>query len=79
MKIKYIKESDSLFVIFSNAKSVDSVEIADGVIADIDSEGKLIGIEFYSAKDKIDFDDLLFEEMPFNKINFRKEGDLATA
>ncbi len=79
MKLKYIKESDSLFIIFSNAKSVDSVEIADGVIADIDSEGKLIGIEFYSAKNKIDFEDLLFEELPFNNINFRKEENLATA
>jgi uncharacterized protein YuzE len=32
------------------------LEVADGVIADIDSKGNLIGIEFYSAKDKIDFD-----------------------
>ncbi|MFC2129959.1 DUF2283 domain-containing protein [Bacteroidota bacterium] len=78
MKLKYIKESDSLFVIFSDNKSVDSFEIADGVIADVDSDGKLIGIEFYSAKDKIDFNNLLFEELPFNNINFRKEENLIT-
>ena len=32
MIIKYVKETDSLFVILSDKKSVDSIEIVDGVI-----------------------------------------------
>lgn len=77
--MKYIKESDSLFVIFSDSKSVDSFEIADGVVADVDSNGNLIGIEFYSAKDKIDFENLQFEELPFNNIQLRKDNILIPA
>ncbi len=52
MKIKYMKETDSLFIIFSGKLSADSVEIDDGIIADVDDSGNLVGLEFYSVKDR---------------------------
>lgn len=79
MKFKYVKETDSLFVILSDKKSVDSIEIVDGVIADLDESGNVIGIEFYSAKDKLNFDDLFLEELPFKNVNLKNTPTLVTA
>jgi uncharacterized protein YuzE len=71
MKFKYIKETDSLFVILSDEKSADSIEIADGVIADVSENGKLVGIEFYSVKNSLDLENLLFEGVPFQNVSFK--------
>lgn len=70
MKLKYIEESDTFYLILSDKKSVESEEIFDGVVADFDIEGNLIGFEILSAKRKIDFADLLIESLPFKNFNF---------
>ena len=70
MKFKYLPETDSLFIILSDNKSIESIEITDRVVADLDKDGKLIGIEFYLLKDNINLEQLQFEELPFTNINF---------
>lgn len=72
MKFKYLEETDTFYMIFSDKKSVDTVEISDGVVADIDANGNLIGIEYYSAKDKINFDNLQIESLPFKHLIFNQ-------
>jgi uncharacterized protein YuzE len=61
MKIKYMKETDSMFIIFSDSADTDSVEIDDGVVADVDKDGNLIGLEFYSVKNKFENSLKLFQ------------------
>ena len=70
MKFKYIEETDSFYVIFSNKTSVETEEIAEGINVDYDDRGNLIGIEIFSAKSKIDMNDLQFDSLPFSNINF---------
>ena len=70
MKFKYLPETDSLFIILSDNKSIESIEITDRVVADLDKDGKLIGIEFYLLKDNINLEQLQFEELQFTNINF---------
>ena len=45
MKVQYFKETDTLYIELSEAKSVESEEIADGIVIDYDAKGNVIGIE----------------------------------
>lgn len=74
MKLKYIPETDTFYLRFSNNQSVESEEIAECVIADFDEHNALVGIEVISAKSKIDFNELVFDSLPFNNVNFKKSS-----
>jgi uncharacterized protein YuzE len=52
MKLSYDKETDSLYIHLSNTPSVDSDEVADGVVLDFDSNGTLVGIDVQHASEK---------------------------
>ena len=70
MRFKYFPETNSFFVKFTEEKSIDSIEIADGVIADLDENENIVGIEFYSVGDKINLNEFVFEQFPIKNINF---------
>ena len=53
MKIKYDKDSDILYISFSNAKVEESDEEKPGLILDYDQQGSIIGIEVLNASKKI--------------------------
>lgn len=52
---------------------MDSFEISLDFIADIDSSGAMVGLEVLNQKDKIDINDIIFNKMPTQKINFINE------
>ena len=54
MKLSYDKETDSLYIHLSNTPSVDSDEVADGVVLDFDVNGTLVGIDVQHASQKTD-------------------------
>jgi uncharacterized protein YuzE len=45
MKINYYPETDSLYIHLSDKASTDSSEISEGVVADYDEIGNLVGID----------------------------------
>ncbi|TKD52946.1 DUF2283 domain-containing protein [Sphingomonas baiyangensis] len=49
MKLHYYAETDSLYIELTDAPGVDTREIVEGVIADIDSDGRLVGIDIDGA------------------------------
>ena len=49
MKFNYYKDTDSLYIDFSSATSSSSKEISDGVVADFDSSGNLVGLDIDNA------------------------------
>ncbi|GJQ22154.1 MAG: hypothetical protein HBSIN02_25090 [Bacteroidia bacterium] len=49
MKFNYYKETDSLYIDLSEKKSVDSKEVAPGVVADFDETGAIVGIDIDHA------------------------------
>lgn len=59
MKIHYDKETDSLYIDLSSNKSIDSKEIADGVVVDFDTEGNIVGIDIDQASKIVDFKELV--------------------
>lgn len=54
MKLNYDKETDSLYIHLSERPSVDSDEVADGVVLDFDENGGLVGIDVQHASQKTD-------------------------
>jgi uncharacterized protein YuzE len=49
MKFHYYPETDSLYIDLAERASVDSREVAPGVVLDFDAEGNLVGIDIDRA------------------------------
>ena len=59
MKITYDPEADALYIqLRSTAKHYDSEDLEEGVVADFDEEGHIIGLEVLDASDRLTIDDL---------------------
>lgn len=68
MKLSYDKETDSLYIHLSNTPSVDSDEVADGVVLDFDSNGILVGIDVQHASQKTDINSVSLSHLPLNNL-----------
>lgn len=49
MKLNYYRDTDSLYIDLAERASVESREVADGVVLDYDADGKLVGIDIEHA------------------------------
>jgi len=54
MKLHYNPETDSLYIDLNQKPSADSREIADGLVVDFDSEGRVVGIDIQHASKTLD-------------------------
>ena len=45
MKLHYDRETDSLYIDLNAGPSVDSREVQDGVVIDLDEKGPIVGID----------------------------------
>ena len=68
MKLSYDKETDSLYIHLSNMPSVDSDEVADGVVLDFDSNGVLVGIDVQHASQKTDIQSIALSHLPLQDL-----------
>ena len=53
MKLNYYPDTDSLYIDLSELESVESREVADGVVIDYDAAGNVVGIDIDHASDKV--------------------------
>ena len=49
MKIAYDSEIDALYVLLADASIKESEEVADGLVLDFDTEGRIVAIELLDA------------------------------
>jgi uncharacterized protein YuzE len=64
MKFHYYPETDSLYIDLSEKTSVDSREVAPGVVLDFDAEGHLVGIDIDRASRIVNLSRLEAEMLP---------------
>jgi uncharacterized protein YuzE len=68
MKFNYYAETDSLYIDLRNQPSVDSREIQDGVIIDLDEDGQIVGIDIDNASKVVDLTDLKAKSLPLKSV-----------
>ncbi|MBI4319961.1 MAG: DUF2283 domain-containing protein [Chloroflexi bacterium] len=58
MKITYDPEVDALYIELRKAKPASSIDLEDGVTADLDRDGHVIGLEVLDASERLGADPL---------------------
>ncbi len=54
VKLHYYPETDSLYIDLNSRPSVDSREVADGLVVDFDEQGNIVGIDIDHASQVLD-------------------------
>ena len=67
MKLNYYEETDSLYIDLSERTSVESREVAPGVVLDFDAAGTLVGIDIDHASKILDLTKLETMAVPLRK------------
>ena len=74
MKFHYYSETDSLYIDLSERASVDSREVAPGVVLDFDAEGNLVGIDIDRASKIVNLSRLEAESLPINTLSLASKS-----
>jgi uncharacterized protein YuzE len=64
MKLHYDPETDSLYIDLNAKPSVDSREIQEGLVVDLDEQGRVVGIDIQHASQTLDLTTLESESLP---------------
>jgi len=68
MKLNYDPTTDSLYIHLSDLPSVDSDEVAEGIVLDFDKNGVLVGIDVQHASEKTDVRSVALSHLPLVKL-----------
>ncbi len=68
MKFQYYAETDSLYIDLSEKASVDSNEVAPGVVLDFDADGNLVGIDIDHASKIVNLARLEAQSLPIQTL-----------
>jgi uncharacterized protein YuzE len=66
MKLHYYAETDSLYIDLNSRPGVDAVEVADGLVVDLDETGKVVGIDIEHASKLLDLGTLEAVGLPLS-------------
>ena len=64
MKIEYFPETDSLYIELANRPGADTREIEEGIVLDIDKNGKAVGLDIDQASKHLDLAKLDVDKVP---------------
>lgn len=54
MKLHYYPETDSLYIELKNVPGAETREIVEGLVADLDANGDVVGLDIDNASRKLD-------------------------
>jgi uncharacterized protein YuzE len=69
MKFHYYPETDSLYIDLAEKASVESLEVAPGVVLDFDEEGHLVGIDIDRASQVVNLSRLEATALPLTTVS----------
>ena len=67
MKLNYYADTDSLYIDLADRDSIESIEVAGGIVLDYDEAGNLVGIDIDNASKKMALDELVLNKLPVSK------------
>ena len=65
MRIEYFPDTDSLYIDLAERPGVDTREVGDGIVIDIDEGGHPVGIDIDQASKHLDLRTLDLRQIPF--------------
>lgn len=68
MIFEYFPETDMLFIKLTDGTSVESEEIAPGIVLDLDENSHIVGVEIEDAGKQIDLSRLELKAMPLTSL-----------
>ena len=64
MKVKYFKDTDTVYLEFSHQVINETKEINNNIFIDLDNNGNLVGLTIEHAKTQADISEVIFEQIP---------------
>lgn len=68
MKILYNPETDSLYIDLNAKPGADAQEIVDGMVVDLDAEGRPVGIDIQNASQTLDVSIFETQALPARNV-----------
>ena len=68
MKFEYYQDTDSLYIDLSEKPSVDSDEVAPGIVLDFDENGNIVGIDIDHASKFVNLSRVESVSLPITAI-----------
>ena len=63
MRIRYFRNTDTLYIEFRQADVIESRDLDEDTIIDLDAEGKIVAMTMEHAHRRTDIPNLTFEEV----------------
>jgi uncharacterized protein YuzE len=63
MKIQYFKSTDTLYIEFRKADIVESRDLDEDTVVDVDAQGNIVAMTMEHARHRTDAPNLTFEEI----------------
>lgn len=70
MRMKYYKDTDSLYIDLSERTSSESLEVAPGIVVDFDNDNNIVGIDIDHASKILNLSELEISNVPSKKFTF---------
>ncbi len=70
MRIKYYKDTDSLYIDLSEKSSKESLEVAPGIVVDFDENNNIVGIDIDGASQVLNLSRFEISDFPSKKVVF---------
>ena len=66
--MRYYKDTDSLYIDLSEKSSVESLEVAPGIVVDFDENKNIVGIDIDRASQILNLSELEISSIPSKKF-----------
>ena len=70
MRLQYYPETDSLYFELRAVPGVESREISNGLVVDLNADGRVVGLEIDHASQHLDLSMLETESLPLRSTRF---------
>ncbi len=78
MVFEYYVDTDMLYIRLADGISIESEEVAPGVVLDFDEANRLLGVEVEDASKLVDLSRLELQALPIANILFRERAPAGT-
>ena len=68
MKLHYYPETDTLYVEFKAEPGAETIEVTEGLNADVDDRGEVVGFDIDQASRRLDLSTLETKALPLHSV-----------